>query len=394
MSKMYKWVMVLILLIIVVSGGMAVLTIWKGGKGIAVPPLKEMSLVEAVDEANRIGFKVKVEQIESNLPGGTVLAQWPDPGARMKKDTTVVLKVSKGGNRLALPDVRGLEYSQALKKLEEAGFQAGDIIRVNDDSRAAGTVIAQSPAAPVMVESTRKIDLLVSQGQISQNGLIAVPDVLQRQEQIARKLVEESGLAVANVEYVYTQNSPEGMVISIRPKVGTSLKRGQGVILQVASMKKPVTEQKAETEQLQIAAPGLAPSVSVKQSESQTEVASKPKSATQTGTLVPVMPPSSKPQSQHSSTVAPASKPSQKEAITKPAPLPAGSKIAKIRYQVPPLTKQMPLKIEMVDGRGTTVLLNRDVKGGEYISLEAPYVDEGVVTIFLGGEFVWQDRYR
>lgn len=312
----------------------------------------------------------------------------------MKKDTTVVLKVSKGGNRLALPDVRGLEYSQALKKLEEAGFQVGDIIRVNDDSRAAGTVIAQSPAAPVMVESTRKIDLLVSQGQISQNGLIAVPDVLQRQEQIARKLVEESGLSVANVEYVYTQNSPEGMVISIRPKVGTSLKRGQGVILQVASMKKTVTEQKAETEQLQIAAPGLAPSVSVKQSESQAEVASKPKSVTQTGTLVPVMPPSSKPQSQQSSTVAPVSKPSQKEAITKPAPLPAGSKIAKIRYQVPPLTKQMPLKIEMVDDRGTTVLLNRDVKGGEYISLEAPYVDEGVVTIFLGGEFVWQDRYR
>jgi beta-lactam-binding protein with PASTA domain len=78
MGRMYKWVMFLILLVIVVSGGMAVLTIWSGGKGLAVPPLKEMSVVEAVDEAQRLGLKLKIEQIESTLPGGTVLSQWPE----------------------------------------------------------------------------------------------------------------------------------------------------------------------------------------------------------------------------------------------------------------------------------------------------------------------------
>ncbi|MDG3548618.1 PASTA domain-containing protein, partial [Methanobacterium formicicum] len=123
-------------------------------KGLAVPPLKEMSVVEAVDEAHRLGLKVKIEQIESNLPSGTVLTQWPDPGTKIKQDTTIILKVSKGGNRVPLPDVRGLEYSQALKKLEEAGFQTGDVLRIQDESRPAGTVVAQSPAAPVMVESS------------------------------------------------------------------------------------------------------------------------------------------------------------------------------------------------------------------------------------------------
>ncbi|MDD4265199.1 MAG: PASTA domain-containing protein [Aminobacterium colombiense] len=389
MGRMYKWVMFLILLVIVVSGGMAVLTIWSGGKGLAVPPLKEMSVVEAVDEAQRLGLKLKIEQIESTLPGGTVLSQWPEPGAKIKKDATVILKVSKGGNRIALPDVRGLEYSQALKKLEESGFQAGDTLRVSDDTRAAGVVIAQSPSAPVMLESTRKIDLLVSQGQVSQNGLIQVPEVLQREEQIARKLVEESGLVVANVEYVYTQNSPEGMVISIRPKVGTSLKRGQGVVLQVASLKKPPSQEKAEVSQ---AGTVLASTVSgtAEKVSGQTEATSKSQLPSG-GTLIPVKPPSSKP----STATAPVTKPSTQLAATpKSAPVPAGSKVAKIRYQVPPLTKQMPLKIEIVDGSGTRVLLNREVKGGEYVSLEAPYIEEGVVTIFLGGEFVWQDRYR
>jgi serine/threonine-protein kinase len=48
----------------------------------------------------------------------------------------------------------------------------------------------------------------------------------------------------------------------------------------------------------------------------------------------------------------------------------------------------------MVDAAGTRSLLARDVKGGEYITLDAPFVKESVVTIYLGGEFVWQERYK
>ena len=104
--------------------------------------------------------------------------------------------------------------------------------------------------------------------------------------------------------------------------------------------------------------------------------------------MIPVKPPSSKP----STATAPVTKPSTQLAAT-PNQRQYRQEV-KWRYQVPPLTKQMPLKIEIVDGSGTRVLLNREVKGGEYVSLEAPYIEEGVVTIFLGGEFVWQDRYR
>ncbi len=77
-----------------------------------------------------------------------------------------------------------------------------------------------------------------------------------------------------------------------------------------------------------------------------------------------------------------------------PQQLQGATGTAKIRYQVPPITKPMGLKIEMVDAAGTRNLLGRDVKGGEYITLDAPFVKESVVTIYLGGEFVWQERYR
>jgi len=54
----------------------------------------------------------------------------------------------------------------------------------------------------------------------------------------------------------------------------------------------------------------------------------------------------------------------------------------------------MNLRIEVVDRNGTRSVLDKTVQGGEYIKLEETYAQEAVVTIYLGGEFVWQDRYQ
>ncbi|MDR1648945.1 MAG: penicillin-binding protein, partial [Synergistaceae bacterium] len=85
--------------------------------------------------------------------------------------------------------------------------------------------------------------------------------------------------------------------------------------------------------------------------------------------------------------------PAAQPSIAPPMSQPLGGKIARIRYQVPPLARPLHLKIEMVDPSGSKVLLDRSAKSGEYVSIDAPYSRECAVTIYLGGEFVWQDRY-
>ncbi len=69
------------------------------------------------------------------------------------------------------------------------------------------------------------------------------------------------------------------------------------------------------------------------------------------------------------------------------------AKQAKIRYPVPPLSRPLGLEIKVTDKRGERTVLNKEVKGGEYIKLDVPYTEELVVTIYLGGEFVWEERY-
>ncbi len=380
MGRIFRWAVVLVILVILISGSVAFYTIFFGGKDLVIPPLREMSVLDAVDEAERIGLEVKIEQVDSSIPAGTVLAQWPEPGTKVRRDKTIIIKISKGGNKKAVPDLRGMETAQALKKIQEMGFTLGDTVKINDDTRAAGVIIAQNPAVPAVVDDEGKIDLLVSLGPVPKDGRVPVPDLAQRSEADGKQLIAQSGLKFGGVEYVSTQNTPGGMIMSTKPKAGSMVRLGEPVKLVVASnQKKP---------EPQVTAPGSA------ETPSGTVTVEQPQTV-QVGPAGPVktVVTAKDPEIAGALGVPTTSGP-QPQTQQQPQQIQGATGTAKIRYQVPPITKPMGLKIEMVDAAGTRNLLGRDVKGGEYITLDAPFVKESVVTIYLGGEFVWQERYR
>ena len=388
-ARIFRWLVVLVILVILTSGAVAFYTVFFGGKDLVIPPLREMSVLDAVDDAERIGLEVKIEQIDSSAPAGTVLAQWPEAGTKVRRDKSVILKISRGGNKKAVPDLRGLEAVKALKKIQELGFNAGETVKIHDDGRPAGAVIAQNPAIPAVVDDGRKIDLLVSLGPVPKDGKIPLPDVAQQEEGAGKSLLAQSGLKLGGVEYVSTQNTPGGMIMATKPKAGTMVKVGSAVTLVVATNKKAPEPPKQEAV---VTVPGAAENPS-----SGVVVAEQPAQPRQIGPAGPVQTVLT-PQQQD---LAAASGLPANVQVLPSAPQqqaqqpPSGATgTAKIRYQVPPLTKPLSLKIEMVDGGGAKSLLSKDVKGGELVSLNAPFIKEGVVTIYLGGEFVWQERYK
>ncbi len=365
MQKLFRMALLFLVLVIAGSGIVAFYTIFFGGRDVAVPGLVNMPVVDAVSMTEKMGLLVRIDKVDSLQPSGVVVSQWPDPGTRVKKGKIVILKVSKGGDRQPLPDVRGMEYGQAVTRLQESGFDVGDIVRINNESRPAGIIVAQSPASPAMVPPGRRIDILVSLGPPRMGGKIAVPDVLERSEKIARQIIIQSGLKVGAVRYEYTFMTPAGMVMNMDPKPGKSLSPDSVVNLVVATGKKPVeTPQTADEGQVPADQTSAVPAGGVPV----TVTAPLPAKVTQQETE-PVTVPST----------------------TDPSP---GDKVAKIRYQVPPLAQPMALRIEIVDKNGSRVLLDRQAKPGEYVSLDASYEGQSSVTIYLGGEFVWQDRYQ
>jgi serine/threonine-protein kinase len=376
--------MLLLVLIIAGSAAAAFYFVFMGGRTIPMPPVEGMMSSQAVETLQKAGLLVRIDQVTSQLPSGTVVSQWPGASEKVSKGRLVTLKVSRGGEKKPLPDVRGMEFNEAKAKLAEAGFQVGDVLRVADPGKPAGSVLAQSPSAPAMVGPETRIDLLLSRGTGSEQGAVAVPDVVGQQESSARALLEAAGLGV-QIRYQFSQETAPGIVVSTTPKTGATVPAGSRVALTVATPS---------------SAPKTNPS-SPANVEEDLEAPPKAKVAEkkQEPPLKPAEAPASKvsPEPEQKAASEPAAPPkTETAAAASPAPGKEGETkhTAKVRYQVPPLSRPLSLRIEVVDPEGTRTVLEREVKGGESIAVNVPYVREAAVTVYLGGEFVWQDRYR
>lgn len=384
MNRSMRALLAAVLVCIIGSAAFIIYKVFFSNPSRSIPLLKGGSVIEAVQTLERMGIKARIEEEDSALPRGTVIGQWPETGIKLRADKTAILKVSRGTEKVSLPDVRGLPLKQAVDKIQDMGFTIGEIQKINHE-RPAGVVIAQNPASPASVSPTREIGLLVSLGPAVASGSVVVPDLIERDERTAMQLARESALR-PSVEYVYDTSSPKGMVISMNPGAGTRVPRNSGVALRVSSWDRslaPEPRENGETDDAgentggEKSAGGAVMTVIEPQPDEQTEPAQE--GGAEPGALAENSPGTGE-------SVAPGAP------ETQPADEPEQKKIANIRYQAPPV-KNQTIVIEMIDKTGEHRLLNRQVKPGENIRLSVPYVGEAIVTIYLGGNFVWQDRY-
>lgn len=377
MNRIHRWGMIVAFIVILVSGYFAIKTVFIEDKSATIPKMVGMQLVDAVDALQKEGLLAKIDQVDSPLRADTVVSQNIPDGEKVAKGKVVVLRVSKGGSLMPLPDVRGMKFEEAVSRLNEAGFKVSTVTRVTDKFKPAGTIIAQNPAAPQHISASSMISLLVSSGPTEGGSFIVVPDLRGQTSALVKEILEQSGLLLGKVTESASL-SPEGTVLSTSPNRGARVQSGTQVNIVIARAPRegelePQTQTPERTEPIRTVViqdqPGSAPAQTVTPSTSPTPTPTTP---AQTGTT-----------------------PSTPAAGTETAAQPAeAQKIAKVRYQVPPLSKPMALKIEITDGSGKRTLRDSQTSGNEYISMNIPYNKEATITIFLGGEFVWQDHFK
>jgi beta-lactam-binding protein with PASTA domain/serine/threonine protein kinase len=118
------------------------ITVSRGRKPIAVKNFVGRSLDEARTALQDAGFKVNpTEAFSDTVDEGLVIAQNPD-GGKAFKDDTITLTVSKGPERIAVPDVTGKPRDEARRILRDAGFRVrvfggdGDVLIQRGGKRA------------------------------------------------------------------------------------------------------------------------------------------------------------------------------------------------------------------------------------------------------------------
>lgn len=134
-------------------------------KDHSLPRVLEMPDAKARQKLTELGFRPRLDGERPNdaFPAGTVIWQDPPPGTVLQPNSVVQLVLSAGPALVAVPDVIGLNLTQASKIFAAAGVRVGAV-----DSTSAGqergVVVATRPAAGVGRPRGAAVALVVSRG--------------------------------------------------------------------------------------------------------------------------------------------------------------------------------------------------------------------------------------
>ncbi len=92
---------------------------------VQVPNVRGLKFEDAEKELSGKGLEViKVEAFHATVAKGVVIDQDQNPGVIITQDTPITLTVSKGKERVAVPDVIGKTEAEATQTLTAAGFRS------------------------------------------------------------------------------------------------------------------------------------------------------------------------------------------------------------------------------------------------------------------------------
>src|SRR5919205_1292236 len=144
------------------QGGTVALTISAGKPKLAAPNVVGLPVATAVKKLEAAGVGYEQGVGFAAPPPGRVTAQRPAAGGAVKKGSTVALTVSKGPQRVAVPNVVGRRRDGAIARLRSAGLHAAVFSVPSSSPR--GFVVAQNPQAGSKAPKGSRVRINVSQG--------------------------------------------------------------------------------------------------------------------------------------------------------------------------------------------------------------------------------------
>ncbi|GBE58109.1 serine/threonine-protein kinase PrkC [bacterium BMS3Abin01] len=204
-------------------------------QGIAVPDVVGMEQDQARKTLEAEGFRVETaaEEYSDAVEAGKVISQNPAAGRKLKRDGTVSLVISRGSNKVKVPDLVGQSESYAEAKLKEAGLSPDRQPDAYSGSVPKGSVISQDPVAGTEVQTGSTVKYVVSKGA-EPPAQVTVPELTGKTVDGARALLAGAGLTLGSVTDDYSGSVPVGQVISQNPVAGQVLDEGSSVSIVVS----------------------------------------------------------------------------------------------------------------------------------------------------------------
>ncbi len=201
------------------------------GNKIVVPSLAGMSQTQAASAVAELGLKVDViqEVFSEDIPKGKVITSDPAGGGRVEIAGTVHLIISKGKDRIEVPDLAGLTVEEAAAALKKSDLKVGRVSEKYSDTFETGLLIDGIPTSGSPVRKDSTVDLIVSKG-LEQ---VELTNFQGKTSDQAQSELTAAGLIVSS-KYEYSDSIPVGTVISQTPSDVSTIGKGQKIELVIS----------------------------------------------------------------------------------------------------------------------------------------------------------------
>jgi serine/threonine-protein kinase len=137
------------------------LLVSSGPEQIEVPDVTGLSRDSAEQLITDAGLEPAVEESESDKPENEVISQNPAGGTKVDRGSRVTITVSKGIEKVEVPNVEGLSPRDATASLRSAGLVVVQRKQDVTDSSQDGVVIDQHPPPGSQIDKGKQVVIVV-----------------------------------------------------------------------------------------------------------------------------------------------------------------------------------------------------------------------------------------
>jgi serine/threonine-protein kinase len=210
------------------NGGQVTIFVSTGPRKTTVPDVVGLKYDDAVKLLRDAGLDWRRRDVFSDRRAGRVVAQEPESGEEVVEGTVVLLRVSKGAEKVTVPNVLDQTESSARAELEQAGFEV-QVLQAPSDNTAEGLVSDQAPDAGEKVKKGSTVQITVSSGPQT----VTVPNVEGQDEDSATQELEDAGFEVKVEEQPTDDPLQDGIVLNQDPEPNTKAPPGSTVTIHV-----------------------------------------------------------------------------------------------------------------------------------------------------------------
>ena len=198
---------------------------------VTVPSLAGMSQKEAAAVVAEIGLSAEIgeEIFSEDIPAGRVISSSPAGGGKIAKAGVVKLIISKGKERILIPNLIGQTPDIATQQLADLGLRVGEIFEVFSAQAEKGFIAKIEPLVGAEVKPNSLVNIFVSKG----NEQVSLASYVGLGGEQALSELTQAGFDVKPT-YKFSDTVLTGLVISQTPASAPLVDKGSEITLDIS----------------------------------------------------------------------------------------------------------------------------------------------------------------